>query len=114
MQVYSKRTVADAVLALVVQRLQEDDSDDTVYLGSYQNGREQGHTLTYRGRGRSVWVAWAEHRSSDSIVVYADKNNPMQGLSDEAYKNAASFGPDELIKAADHVVSVITGIVKKG
>ena len=60
------------------------------YMQSYQNGREQG--LTIAGLDNMMVISFAEHRNSDSIVVYCGMT-ANQGLSDEAWKNSKMFAP---------------------
>ena len=117
MRTYDKRELANRVLRLVKKDLAGIESDEQVGIGSFQNGREQGHTLTVNvmanGRlllpFRTLWVAWAENRNSDDIVVYFADQDPCQGVSEEAYKNARYCRTTE--EARDVIVSLIKDAV---
>lgn len=51
----------------------------------WHNCREQGYSVAMRPKvwrgNQDVTLAWAEHRSSDSIVVYEYKGAPMNPLT---------------------------------
>jgi len=110
MRIYNKRLAADKVLKLVKTELAKMESDESVTLGSYQNGREQGHSLSMIivcNKGlKSLWLGFAENRSSDDIVVYKDTTmDPGMGISDEAYKNAKYFRTEQ--EACDYIVKEV-------
>ena len=86
-------------------------------LDHYQNGREQGFIITnfpsdYSAKSLPKWVAFSENRDSDHIVVYTSRSNtwtcpPMQGMTDEAWKNRILFQYDETEKAAKYCVEFL-------
>jgi hypothetical protein len=77
------------------------DGLDSISIGSYQNGREQGVSLNIHvnpvGHGavtrKSLWIAFAEYRRSDDVVVYISQHDPMQSLgeNESIYKNSVMF-----------------------
>ena len=83
-------------------------------LRHYQNGREHGFIVSNWPASNDKetftrWVAFAENRNSDDIVVYSSALNrwasvPMQGMEDEAWKNRKCFRYDEVRKAAQFCV----------
>jgi len=75
-----------------------------VSVGAYQNGREQGYSLSSYRDGHITFVCFAEHRSSDSIVVYVGPHDPMQSITDEMWKGATSFQYGEYEKAAKFIL----------
>jgi hypothetical protein len=88
---------SDAVLALLRSEVvrQEAVEGSRLYVEVYQNGREQGFAIDAFGpNGNHIWVAWSECRNSDEIVVYSDNNNPMQSVSDAAYKRRQTFASE--------------------
>lgn len=103
MYIENPRESADKVLDIVLQEVKNIDSDYFVVLGSYQNGREQGHSIQascVKGR----WIGWAEHRNSDNIVVYSGMDN-MQSISDEMYENRREFETPK--EAANYILQLI-------
>ena len=78
-------------------------------IGSYQNGREQGLSLSLRCGIKYCWLAWAEARCSDSIVIYRCELDPMQSITEEAYQNGMYFTDEQA--AADYIVDVIREVI---
>jgi hypothetical protein len=116
MEVTSRRQTADKVLFSLVEMLRDLKAPEGVAadIGSYQNGREQGHSvrvMNYGTKLRSVWAAFAENRNSDSIVVYFADMDPMQSITDEMRDNAYFFGPDEHKEAAKFIVVLIERVL---
>jgi beta-lactamase class D len=100
--------VAQKVLKEVEKMLAQVKKDDPIshgetgiYLQAYQNGREQGYALLSLGR----WVAWAENRNSDHIVVYVSDLDPMQSISDTIYQNRQMFQYNEIKKVARFITN---------
>jgi len=76
----------------------------TIYVEAYQNGREQGITIwDTRKQGLSEERTYfvAEHRNSDSIVVYKG-TYAMQSVSENAYHHQHSFNNSE--EAAEWII----------
>lgn len=73
----------------------------TAWVESYQNGREQGLSIC----SIKYWIAIAEYRRSDEIVVYVDEIHPNRGITDEAYQKAKLFVNEE--KAAEFILRVM-------
>ncbi len=101
---------AHAVLARLNKLLpQRFINDESLWIESYSNGREQGLCLKYYPRGAcdSLDISFSAYRSSDSIVVYHGTNFSMQGNlpSEKAYKNSTTF--HNLQDAAEHIVDLI-------
>lgn len=115
MKLYNRRLLADKVLTLVrplIRDLDDNGTGVTISLQSYQNGREQGHALnicTYDFK-TTVWVAFAEYRNSDQVVVYVADRDPMQSVSDEAWgRRKMCDTPDE---AAYSIMEIFCGVLK--
>ncbi|MFA4971763.1 MAG: hypothetical protein WC683_04070 [bacterium] len=106
-----KMDVAGAVLALAKARLAMVDAEGVVSVGAYQNGREQGYSLSLAG---VRFVCFSEARGSDSIVVYFGESDPMQSITEEMYKGKSKmFHPRHTTEAAEYVVSRLTEALKK-
>jgi len=120
MEIHNRRELADKVLACLLDALKNinADKDASASVGSYQNGREQGHSLfvtNYSGtKFKSLWVGFAEHRISDDIVVYFDDNDPMQSITNSMYDNSYHFGCDEVDGAVNFIVSIVDRVVVQG
>lgn len=93
-------------------------------VGCYSNCREQGFALTifhweeYNEEidgfeafdadiAVQVTMLFSEGRNSDAIVVY-EVRGLHETLTDEAWKNAHSFRPDEYTKAAEYMWKRLT------
>jgi hypothetical protein len=98
----------------------ENTFDDNIecIIESYQNGREQGFALSIHSYLKDnntntdkLWIAFSAARGSDSLMVYYDKDSPMQGLSDWAYENGRkSFSPSNkkfFEQGADYIIELI-------
>lgn len=85
----------------VVNLIQNDHRAEEVsaYIDSYQNCREQGFQVVC---GRTAFFI-AEHRNSDSIVVYEGEPS-NQSLSDHAYRNPHFFDCGKYEDAADYIL----------
>lgn len=103
MKITDERKIANEVLEIVLQEIENIDSEYCAVIGSYQNGREQGHSIR-AGCFNSRWIGWSEFRRSDDIVVYAGLDN-MQSISDEMYENKKFF--DTPKEAADYIMTLI-------
>lgn len=68
---------AAAVLALLREDFSDHDHRDEIHVSRFMNCREQGYFITVRD-GHSltdgITFAFAEHRSSDDIVVYVRRS----------------------------------------
>jgi hypothetical protein len=108
-----KMNRAELVLKKVKELIESNGpkGDQEVYLGAYQNGREQGYSLTaYNDKGiGTLFICWSEHRNSDSLVVYQGDRNPMQSLTSEMYEAGKHFGGD--LKAAMYIANEILRFV---
>ena len=121
-----KRTDANVVLTLTLDRLERmndndpfysDNQHDIISVESYQNSREQGHALMcyFEGATNGLWIGFAENRNTDDIVVYYDISNPMRGISNEAYDNRKYFnGIDKHVVAAEYICNLIREHKLKG
>lgn len=80
-------------------------------LDHYQNCREQGFiVINYHAHGgkdfQTRWVAFAENRNSDDVVVYPGEGFcPFQGITEESYKNAEYFSFNAINQAAAFCVN---------
>jgi hypothetical protein len=106
----SSLRVADEVL----EYLQKDESVTNIKatVGVFANGREQGLSLfvedTIDHTSDDVWFFFAEHRSSDDVVVYETKE--LLGNStpypEDMWVNAKYFTRDPKA-ASEHIASRI-------
>jgi hypothetical protein len=113
MKITDKRELANKVWAALQKKLRSKKASNLdVYVGSYQNGREQGISLhVYLPEAiRGLWLAFSENRNSDSIVVYQDDHDPMQCISEKAYANRVFFNKVDV--AVAHLLNVITDFIK--
>jgi hypothetical protein len=91
----SKVLLASGLRDLILFKLSRNNDTDRVFWECYQNGREQGFTVSVIGiltKSKSITIS--EYRNSDSIIVYKD-NTAMQGLDEKSYNNCTSFKPDD-------------------
>jgi hypothetical protein len=92
--------VLSALRKLVDAWLKE--SSPVWLLSRYVNGREQGFNIASLTTARAA--SWAEHRHSDSIVVYTGELHEFeQGTripSEEVWSNSRLFGYHEYGQAA--------------
>ena len=95
------------IVLLVIQDLFTDD--DIYSVDFFCNGREQGYKLTSRRVG-DTYVAFAEDRNTDAIVVYSGGYEAFELGSNvpTKYAHIEYFSPDEYIQAAKHVHDVLT------
>lgn len=109
MKFYNLMSVANRVLKIVKRVLTNaaPASKATVYIGPYQNGREHGYKLHGYISAHSIYIAFSENRNSDEIVVYHGNTGALAGLSDEMYKNAMYFKPDDEKGAAKYIAKLI-------
>ena len=113
-------SMADAVLALVEERLHtldvhEENVNCMYFLEPYKNGRERGWCLLTTKEGHTKMVCFAEHRSSDAIVVYSGKSVEFSCggnvPSDEVWKKAKTFSSlAKYTMAVKHVVKEIRNV----
>ncbi len=95
------------------------------YFWPYQNGREDGlGIIAHRqcsdatgGKSKTCWVAWAENRNSDDMVVYSDAGLPNTygvggGITEKAYQERAFLSPYQNKNWKQNVVKVIVERVK--
>jgi hypothetical protein len=112
MKVANNRAEADKVLAFLLPMLEEleDSSLVEMTIGSYQNGREQGHSLSvvnYNDGVHMLWAAFSEARRSDEIVVYFGDMDPLKSITDEMYENAYFFEAEEHKQAAEFIMGLV-------
>ncbi len=86
----------------------------------YQNGREQGYTLVHwyfpkedGASARTQSITFAEHRSSDNIVLYVSPHAANQSISDDAYENRQYFSPNTYYEVADSIIGHIKKLEEK-
>lgn len=111
MKIVNRRVLADKVLCEVKRLLRKVKRGGAFNIHSYQNCREQGHTLFVLPDKVGVmrWIAWSENRNSDAVVVYYDKMESPQGLTDVAWANRRYFSPEDkgyILSAARYIVSL--------
>lgn len=85
------------IVILEVDKILADNRDLTV--NYYENGREHGFTI--KNERNSAQVSFAEHRSSDDVIVYFGNSgsfNEDGSLTEKAYesnKNMKHYKGDE-------------------
>lgn len=111
-----KVLVARNVLKALQKKLSKVPAGDNhLHLDHYQNGREQGFlVVNYPNPAPKMdvrWVAFAENRNSDNIVVYPGQTGfvPSSCIDDKSFKHAVYFGPEEVNKAAHFCVDYLLG-----
>ena len=95
------------IVLLVIQDLFT--GDDIYSVDFFCNGREQGYKLTSRRVG-DCYVAFAEDRNTDAIVVYSGDYKAFELGSNvpTKYAHIEYFNHDEYKQAAKHVFGVLT------
>lgn len=108
----TKLLLATGITNIIQYKLnREVPSDDySCWTESYQNGREQGVSLTLC-YAKTASVTISESRNTDMIVVYKD-NNTNQGLSEESYKTAKCFEPNDIDGVIEYCLNHLKSIVK--
>ena len=111
-----KVRVARNVLKAIQRRLSkiEESGIHRLHLEHYQNCREQGFLIVNFPTTpllNTKWLAFAENRNSDNIVVYPGQNNfvPETSIDEDSYKHRVYFGPEEINKAAHFCVDYLLG-----
>lgn len=90
--------------------------DVTVQIKHFDNCREQGYVLELQSIGykyidddKTFFIAFAEHRNSDNIVIYWDKGYHYEGVhkvSDEFWtQNTKRFPYGQYQDAADFILN---------
>jgi len=95
------------IVLLVIQDL---FTDANIYsVDFFCNGREQGYKLTSRRVG-NCYVAFAEDRNTDSIVVYSGGFEAFTWGTNVPTKHAhiEYFNHNEYERAAKHIYDVLT------
>lgn len=98
------------------QDYHEELKDITVQIKHFDNCREQGYVLElqyigyrYVDRDKRFFIAFAEHRNSDNIVIYWDKGYEYENaheVSDEFWtQNTKSFPYGQYHDAADFILN---------
>lgn len=118
MKLKNKRKLADQVLKVLkpeIKKLKDTDfklERVSLSIGSYQNGREQGHSITMFGAKNDkiemLFCFFSEHRNSDNVVVYTSLIDPIQGITEEMYKNALLFKKVE--DAVKYILEKLTSL----
>jgi hypothetical protein len=75
-----------------------------VYVEAYQNGREQGFSISGLKGFKSI--SFSEHRNAGDIVVYFGTPS-NQGLSVDAWKNSKHFPSRHYFEAAEYISQLI-------
>jgi hypothetical protein len=92
--------VINTVLSNPIVYENEKLNEHTIYIGTYQNGRERG--LTLEGMYQTITIS--ENRNSDDIVVYIG-TPALSGISKDAWKRAKYFRSEK--EAADYIIKNI-------
>ncbi|MEK6832630.1 MAG: hypothetical protein AABY32_01170 [Nanoarchaeota archaeon] len=114
MKIYNKREMADVVLSSLISIVKKYRNKNHIEIGSYQNGREQGHSIILWNQDNfnSKWIAFSEYRNSDELVVYESRHDPMQGLTDSAWENKKFYNFDKKGKGYKNAI-VIFDMIKE-
>lgn len=105
---YSKINYGLRILAYLQNML--DFNDGKLYLGSFDNCREQGFVITEYKGSTITSVYFSENRNSDDIVVYADIDLPFS--ESIPYNHPVNwegkyFSFDDFKSAADYIFNII-------
>lgn len=81
-----------------------------IMVTGYENGREHGLSAYHLDTG--IRVCWAEHRSSDDIVVYVSEPNEdfdadSHVPTERAYWAAKYFQPSDVAGAAKFISKIL-------
>jgi len=98
-----KNRKAQTVLNAFIDKYDNDEMNFSI--GSYQNGREQGFSITNYGKrnNENYFACFSEARRSDKIVVYISDFDLGQSITGGMYEGAVFFNPYEYEKAADYI-----------
>jgi hypothetical protein len=112
-----KMMIADKILRAFKNLVRSNKIEGIqVDVDNYSNGREAGHKLRVYGPVKNLHsICFSEYRSSDRIAVYVNERIPdlSSGISDESYRNAEMFNPNEYDKVAKYIYKVIKEHVDK-
>ena len=104
---------AEALLAVLKSMYANWNDKMEVIIKHFDNCREQGYVLELHYvdnhiifEEKSMWVAFAEHRNSDSIVVYADKGyypGTADDIKEEVWTSSKIFKAYCYTEAAEYI-----------
>jgi hypothetical protein len=100
----SKLSKAMAIVS-IIENEATDNQNNSMFLGAYQNGREQGFSITTYVDCKTRYVCFSENRNSDSIVVYSSDFDPMQSITETMYEERRTFSSYE--KCAEYVLRLL-------
>lgn len=94
-------------------------SDALIYVGRYENLREQGYVFSLMYKGKQKHYAVYEHRNSDNICVLISNqmtlNTPSvnimwadKGVNASKYDVDKMFGCEEFVECAEYIVEEMT------
>lgn len=96
---------------LVDQRF---DKFSGILVSSYQNGREQGYSLSYKdiNTNKTVVISFGQQRNSDDLIVYHGSPNDVC-ISEDAYRNGKYFGYRHFNATTNYIYELLEGNAKK-
>lgn len=93
-----------------------------VFVGRYENCREQGYIFSVRYKGEQRNYAVYEHRNSDQLCVVvfdgATINTPtndmlFEAMGDNKWNYTKAFGFGEIVSCGDYIVENIKEFINK-
>jgi hypothetical protein len=96
--------------------------DAEVYVGRYENCREQGYIFSVRYNGKQRNYCVYEHRNSDQICVVVfdalttdtpQKELVWNAMGDNKWNFTKSFGFGEIVSCGDYIVEDIKEFINK-
>lgn len=79
-----------------------------ILVSSYQNGREQGYSLSYKDTNTSetVVVSFGQQRNSDDLIIYQGSPNDVC-ISEDAYRNSKYFRYRHFNAATNYIYELL-------
>ena len=116
----TKSAQAIALLAVIKAMFENLDSNTEVFIKDFNNCREQGYVLELKyvdgkylfSEDTKIWVAFAENRNSDDIVVYYNDNS-YEDLQSVDWDKKEYFRYGQFTQAADYIKSLFDETIEK-
>jgi hypothetical protein len=100
----------------IEEELNLEKKETSIYVGRYENCREQGYVVTLWHKGRRINYAIYEHRNSDELIVLKSKckttNTPNvdamwkdKGENSSKYDYDKSFSCGDIVLCGDWIIN---------
>lgn len=113
-----KNEQAVALLSVIEAMYGNRDDDIDIMVSDFNNCREQGYVLQLSSidngllfHDQAMWIAFAQNRNSDSIVVYTDTGfypDSVDQIEEHVWRDSKMFGFGEFTVAADYINELFT------